>query len=64
MKKWGRPIKVATVCHRHLAAQAFPYWNPYNPDGSAATNANGGWTGTTVNPIEWMDNNPVTNKEV
>jgi TonB-linked SusC/RagA family outer membrane protein len=40
-----------------------PYWNPYNPDGSLATNANGGWTGTTVNPIEWMDNNPVTNKK-
>lgn len=40
-----------------------PYWKPYNPDGSLATNANGGWTGTTVNPIEWMDNNPVTNKK-
>ena len=40
-----------------------PYWNPYNPDGSLATNANGGWTGTTVNPIEWMANNPVTNKK-
>ena len=40
-----------------------PSWNPYNPDGSLATNANGGWTGTTVNPIEWMDNNPVTNKK-
>lgn len=40
-----------------------PYWNPYNSDGSLATNANGGWTGTTVNPIEWMDNNPVTNKK-
>lgn len=41
-----------------------PYWNPYNSDGSLATNANGGWTGTTVNPIEWMDNNPVTNKNI
>lgn len=40
-----------------------PYWNPYNPDGSLATNANGGWKGTTVNPIEWMDNNPLTNKK-
>lgn len=40
-----------------------PYWNPYNPDGSLATAANGGWKGTTPNPIEWMDNNPVTNKK-
>ena len=40
-----------------------PYWHTYHPDGSLATNANGGWTGTTVNPIEWMDNNPVTNKK-
>lgn len=47
-----------SACHFML-----PYWNPYNPDGSLATNANGGWTGTTVNPIEWMDNNPVTNKK-
>lgn len=40
-----------------------PYWNPYNPDGSLATNANGGWKGTSVNPIEWMKNNPVNNKK-
>ena len=40
-----------------------PYWNPYNPDGSLATNAIGGWTGTTVNPIEWDGHNPVTNKK-
>lgn len=40
-----------------------PYWNPYNADGSLATNANGGWKGTTPNPIEWMDNNPLTNKK-
>ena len=40
-----------------------PYWNPYNEDGSLATNENGGWIGTTVNPIEWMKNNPVRNKK-
>lgn len=37
-----------------------PYWNPYNEDGSIASQNDGSWTGTGQNPIEWMDNNPVT----
>ena len=50
MKKWSRPIKVVNSLSSPISACRFmlPYWNPYNPDGSLATNANGGWTGTTV----------------
>lgn len=40
-----------------------PYWNPYNADGSLASENNGTWTGTGQNPIEWMENNPVTYKK-
>lgn len=40
-----------------------PYWNPYREDGSVASSKDGSWTGTTMNPIEWMDNNPVLNKK-
>ena len=40
-----------------------PYWNPYNEDGSLASENDGTWTGTGANPIEWMANNPVTNKK-
>ena len=36
-----------------------PYWNPYNADGSLASENDGAWTGTGQNPIEWMANNPV-----
>ena len=36
-----------------------PYWNPYNPDGSVASQNDGSWQGTGQNPIEWMNNNPV-----
>lgn len=39
-----------------------PYWDPYKPDGSIATNKDGSWKGTSVNPIEWMDNNPMSEK--
>lgn len=35
-----------------------PYWNPYNSDGSIASSKDGSWTGTSYNPIEWMDANP------
>lgn len=37
-----------------------PYWNPYNADGSLASENDGTWTGTGQNPIEWMANNPVS----
>lgn len=40
-----------------------PYWNPYREDGSVASSKDGSWTGTTQNPIEWMNNNPVLNKK-
>ena len=40
-----------------------PYWNPYNEDGSLASENDDTWTGTGSNPIEWMANNPVTNKK-
>ena len=40
-----------------------PYWNPYNKDGSLASENNGTWAGTGQNPIEWMANNPVHYKK-
>ena len=40
-----------------------PYWNPYREDGSIASSKDGSWKGTTMNPLEWMENNPVINKK-
>lgn len=40
-----------------------PYWNPYREDGSIASSGDGSWTGTTQNPIEWMNSNPVKYKK-
>ena len=40
-----------------------PYWNPYRKDGSLASEKDGSWAGTGSNPIEWMENNPYTNKK-
>lgn len=40
-----------------------PYWNPYREDGSIASEGDGSWAGTSSNPIEWMENNPLTNKK-
>ncbi|MBQ8501451.1 MAG: TonB-dependent receptor [Bacteroides sp.] len=40
-----------------------PYWNPFREDGSVASSSDGSWTGTTLNPIEWMNNNPLTYKK-
>lgn len=39
-----------------------PYWNPYNEDGSLASQNDGEWKGSGQNPIEWMQNNPVKHK--
>lgn len=39
-----------------------PYWNPYNADGSVASQTDGEWNGAGQNPIEWMQNNPVKHK--
>ena len=40
-----------------------PYWNPYKSDGSLASSTDGSWKGTSYNPLEWMDNNPLDNKK-
>jgi TonB-linked SusC/RagA family outer membrane protein len=40
-----------------------PYWNPYREDGSIASESDGSWKGTGQNPLEWMTNNPQTNKK-
>ena len=40
-----------------------PYWNPYREDGSIASESDGSWKGTGQNPLEWMENNPQTNKK-
>lgn len=40
-----------------------PYWNPYNKDGSLASENDGTWAGTGQNPIEWMANNPTKHKK-
>lgn len=40
-----------------------PYWNPYKEDGSLASSKDGSWTGTSYNPLEWMENNPLDNKK-
>lgn len=40
-----------------------PYWNPYREDGSVASSSDGSWAGTSHNPLEWMQNNPLQNKK-
>ena len=40
-----------------------PYWDPYKEDGSLAQSADGSWKGTSVNPIEFMNYNPVSYKK-
>ena len=40
-----------------------PYWNPYKEDGSLASSKDGSWKGTSYNPLEWMENNPLINKK-
>lgn len=40
-----------------------PYWDPYKKDGSLASVNDGSWKGTGENPLEWMDNNPASNKK-
>ena len=40
-----------------------PYWNPYNEDGSIASQSDGSWKGTGQNPVEWMENNRQLNKK-
>ena len=40
-----------------------PYWNPYRADGTTASIADGSWRGNGQNPLEWLENNPVTFKK-
>ena len=40
-----------------------PYWDPYNEDGSIASQSDGSWKGTGQNPVEWMENNRQLNKK-
>lgn len=40
-----------------------PYWDPYNEDGSIASESDGSWKGTGQNPVEWMANNQQLNKK-
>ena len=40
-----------------------PYWDPYNEDGSVASQSDGSWKGTGQNPVEWMENNRQLNKK-
>ena len=40
-----------------------PYWNPFKEDGSLASINDGTWTGSGQNPLEWLENNPVTYKK-
>lgn len=40
-----------------------PYWNPYKADGSLASSGDGSWKGDGVNPLEWLENNPLKFKK-
>ena len=40
-----------------------PYWNPYNADGSLASINRGEWNGQGQNPMEWIENNPLSYKK-
>lgn len=54
----GAPSVVTPIS----AAQfMLPYWNPYNADGSFAKTGDT-WNGDGINPIEWLDNNPLSFK--
>ena len=38
-------------------------YGPYKEDGSVASTKDGSWTGTNQNPVDWMQNNPVSYKK-
>ncbi len=40
-----------------------PYWNPHKEDGSLASLSDGSWKGNGQNPLEWLENNPVSYKK-
>ena len=40
-----------------------PYWNPYRSDGSLASVNDNSWKGQGQNPLEWLENNPLSYKK-
>ena len=40
-----------------------PYWDPYRKDGSLASSGDGSWKGDGINPLEWLENNPLSFKK-
>ena len=40
-----------------------PYYSPYKADGSLASVNDGSWKGIKENPLEWIENNPVSFKK-
>lgn len=40
-----------------------PYYSPRKADGSLASVNDGSWKGTGQNPLEWLENNPLTYKK-
>ena len=40
-----------------------PYWNPRRADGSLASIEDGSWKGNGQNPLEWLENNPLSYKK-
>ena len=40
-----------------------PYWDPYRANGELASVADGSWKGNGQNPLEWLENNPVSYKK-
>jgi TonB-linked SusC/RagA family outer membrane protein len=40
-----------------------PYWNPYRADGTLASVNDGSWNGQGQNPLEWLENNPLSYKK-
>ena len=40
-----------------------PYWNPFKADGSLASVNDGSWKGQGQNPMEWLENNPLSFKK-
>lgn len=41
-----------------------PYWDPYKPDGSLTSTADGSWRGTGGNPMEYLAANPYNTNRV
>lgn len=51
----------STVTPISAARFMLPYWSPYKKDGSLASVNDGSWKGLNQNPLEWIQNNPITN---